>query len=495
MTGASIPRRFLDAAARVPGRPFVVAAYSPSLERYTYADTARRAWRFAAHLKAAGVAPGDRVILNCPNSIDYVCAYFGSWFAGATVVPLDHRSKPPHVTHVFADSGARLLVVPARNRQLDASIPQLALPDVDWDAAADGGDVGTLPDNPLALIIYTSGTTGTPKGVCLSHATLDHTRGAIASWAKVQDDDRELTTLSLTHLFGLAHIHVYGALGATVYIEDGLRDVPRLLDLIERERITSFPGTPTGFRVILDHFAEAFRTKAGGLRYIVVNTAPMPVAATQQLLALLPDTRLYMYYGLTEASRSTYIDYRAHPGKLATVGRPTPGGEICIGDPRQPLVGEPGEILVRGPHVTTGYWRLDSASCFVDGWFRTGDLGVVDQDGFLTWQGRVREQINVNGLKLVPAEVEAVLRQDPRVRDCAVVGVPDPLTGEAVAAFVVTTPGTSRDGLELQLRKQCNRQLELYKVPKRVLFVDEIPKTDSGKIKRFVLRDRLELAK
>jgi long-chain acyl-CoA synthetase len=325
--------------------------------------------------------------------------------------------------------------------------------------------------------------------VCLSHDNLEHTRESITSWAKVRENDRELTTLSLTHLFGLAHLHVYGALGGTVYIEEGFRDVPRLLDLVDRLGITSFPATPGGLKIILDRFADLFALKASRLRYMIINTAPMPVAHTQRLLSLLPATEIFMYYGLTEASRSTYIAYRDHPGKLASVGRATPGAEICVGRPDARLVGEPGEILVRGPHVTSRYWSDGSRELFEDGWYRTGDLGIMDDDGFLTWVGRVREQINVNGLKLVPAEVEDVLRQDPRVLECAVVGVPDAAAGETVIAFVVAHRGA--DGsFEKDLRRLCNRHLEDHKVPRRVLFVDEIPKTDSGKVKRLLLRER-----
>ena len=137
----------------------------------------------------------------------------------------------------------------------------------------------------------------------------------------------------------------------------------------------------------------------------------------------------------------------------------------------------------------TRYWGQDSSDFFEDGWFRTGDLGVMDDDGFVTWLSRVREQINVNGLKLVPTEVEDILRQDPRVLDCAVVGVPDAATGESVAAFVIAEEGTTEAGFERTLRKLCNEHLDEYKVPRRVLFVKEIPKTDSGKVKRHVLRE------
>jgi long-chain acyl-CoA synthetase len=209
------------------------------------------------------------------------------------------------------------------------------------------------------------------------------------------------------------------------------------------------------------------------------------------LLAALPDTDIFMYYGLTEASRSTYIEYRKHTDKLETVGAATPGTEVCIGQPAQPLIGEPGEVLVRGRHVTAGYWGQDTSAYFDQGWFRTGDLGVMDSAGFVTWLGRVRDQINVNGLKLVPSEVEDILRLDSRVLDCAVVGVPESASGESVIAFVVVAEGAAEPALERILRKLCNEHLEDHKVPRRVHFVAEIPKTDSGKVRRHVLRDSL----
>ena len=487
---SNIAERFVDAATRFPDRTFLVAAYDPLLEEMSYGEALRRARVFAEHLGMAGVAVGDRIVLHCPNSLDYVCAYFGILLAGGTVIPLDPRSRPSHVSHVFADCGARCIVLPVVKPELDPNVRQIALADCDWTASPRSGRV-EAPRNPLALIIYTSGTTGVPRGVCLSHDNLEHTRASFVSWARVKDRDRELTTLPLTHLFALSHLHVHSSLGATMYLEEGFRDIPRLLDNIARFDITCFPATPGSLKIIVERFSDAFALKARRLRYMIINTSPMPVALTQRLLALVPTTDIFMYYGLTEASRSAYVAYRDHPDKLETVGRATPGAAICIGHPRRPAIGEPGEILVKGPQVTAGYWGQDSSEFFEEGWFRTGDLGVMDGDGFVTWLGRVREQINVNGLKLVPTEVEDVLRRDPRVLDCAVVGVPDAASGESVAAFVIAEEGAADARFERHLRKLCNEHLEDHKVPRRVLFVGEIPKTDTGKVKRHVLRDSL----
>lgn len=486
----NIAQRFIDSAARYPDRTFVATASGRSTpDALSYGEAMRKASVLAAQLRTRGVVVGDRVLLLCPNSLDFVCAYFAIWMAGGTIIPLDPRSRPDHVNRIVDDCSAKCVVVPATVHALEATAQQVVLADVDWSSPAEMTGVDPT-GNSLALIIYTSGTTGTPRGVCLSHENLEHSRASITSWAKVSDLDRELLTLPLTHLFGLAHLHVYCALGATVYLEDGFRDIPRLLDMIERFGITSFPCTPGGLKIILDRFGDLFALKARRLRYVVINTSPMPVALTRKLLSTLPDTEIFMYYGLTEASRSTYIPYRNHLDKLETVGKATPGSEVCIGQAGLPVIGVPGEILVRGSHVTSGYWRQPSGEFFDDGWFRTGDLGIIDEQGFLTWIGRLREQINVNGLKLVPAEVEEVLRSDSRVADCAVVGVPDAATGESVVAYVVLEESAAQVRSERELRRLCSLHLDDHKVPRRILFIEELPKTVSGKVKRHLLLER-----
>jgi long-chain acyl-CoA synthetase len=244
-----------------------------------------------------------------------------------------------------------------------------------------------LESNPLALIMYTSGSTGIPKGVMLTHDNLGHTINSIIQWANIDENDRELTTLSLTHLFGLAHVHIYWTLGGTVFIEEKLADIPNLLKKVEEREITSFPGTPGGFKLILDQFPEQFKEHCRNLKYIIVNSAPMDEAYIKKILDLLPNTRFYMYYGLTEASRSTRICYNDHTDKLKSVGTATPGSEVIVGSSDNRLVNEIGEILIRGPHVTSGYWGMDSEEFYDKGWFKTGDLGIMDPDGFITPSG------------------------------------------------------------------------------------------------------------
>ncbi len=483
----NITSNFVATAERLPDKTFLVGTDDV---RFTYASMLSRARRFATVLQSKGIKPGDRVILTFQNSVNYLTAYIGALMYNCTVLVVDFRSRPQHLEYVRANTEASLWVAPKERPDYNGIPNQLIFPS-DLESIPEAPMAELCGDkNPLALIMYTSGATGVPKGVCLSHDNLAHTMKSITSWAHIEESDRELTTLSLTHLFGLAHNHIYWTLGGTIYLEEKLQDVPRLLEKITREEITSFPGTPGGFKMIIDQFAEAFARHARRLKYIIVNSAPMAEEYIEKMLELLPDTRFYMYYGLTEASRSSYICYNDHRDKLRTVGRPTPGSEVCVGKPTAPLVDEVGEILIRGPHLTKGYWGMDSSPYFLDGWFRTGDLGVMDRDGFLTWEGRLKEQINIDGLKLTPMEVETILLEHPRVKDCAIVGAPDQYTGETVVAFVVAK-GEADKALEVELRKFCKNRLEIYKVPTRILFVDEIPRTDTGKTKRMSLRERL----
>lgn len=482
-----ILRAFLEHARGTPDRPCIVDAGEVV---HSYGEILSRARRFASMLQAHGVTPGDRVLLTFPNSVEYLCAYFGTLLYGVTAVLVDFRARPDHVDFVRRNCAAAAWVGP-RERAAYSAIPDGLLYPEDLDRYPLLPEDRLLAsDNTLALIMYTSGATGVPKGVQLTHANLDHTRRSIISWAGVQPGERELMTLSLTHLFGLQRCNVQWSLGGTVYLESGLTDIPRVLDRISRHGIVSFPGTPSGIRLLRTHFEELFRRHARMLRYSVINSAPLEVEHSRWFMDLLPGTRLFMYYGLTEASRSTSICYNDAPEKSASVGLPTPGTRIRIGTSRKGLVGEPGEILIRGPNVTPGYWNTDSSPFFDRGWFRTGDLGRIDEDGYVYWVGRLREQINVDGLKVNPLEVEMLLARHPRVRDCAVIGTPDPLKGEVVTAFVV--PDQQGDGtLEIELRRFCRGQLEAYKIPARVQFIDGIPRTDSGKTKRFLLKDWL----
>jgi len=483
----NIAGAFHATASRLPDQPFLVDRDDRTL---TYADVRTRVQRFRRILSDRGVKAGDRIVISFPNCADYICAYLGALSHGCIATLVDSNTTPAHLAFVMKDTGASLWVgYPSRPGagevpgHLELSTLERPLP------ASEMDEVETAPTGD-ALIMYTSGTTGKPKGVRLSHANLLHTREAITGWAEVQEDNRELTTLSLTHLFGLAHVHIAWTLGGSVIIDEGLSDVPGVLRRMRSHQATSFPATPAGIKLLLDAYGSEFASAASSLRYIIINSAPIPTTDVERLMELLPHVRCYMYYGLTEASRSTWLHYNRHTDKLHTVGRPSPGCELRIATPddgSDTTEDSLGEIQLRGPHVTPGYWGGHDDGEFVDGWFRTGDLGTLDSDGFVTWKGRLKEQINVDGLKVSPREVEAVLLQHPAVSDCAVTGEDDAIYGQVVVAHVVPA-GTMEDDFAITLRRFCLTHLEKYKVPRHVRVISEVPRTDSGKVKRLLLK-------
>jgi long-chain acyl-CoA synthetase len=459
----SVAAAFLATARGQPDHPFIVDRDDTV---HTYGAVHAAAHHVAAHLHAAGLQPGDRVLLTAPNSADFVAKYLGILLTGAVAVLADHTTPPDRLEHIRSHSGAALTLT---------TEPLPASP----------GFAGPAPDTSAALIIYTSGTTGSPKGVVLTHANLCHTVDAIRHWAKVASGERELLTLPLTHLFGLAHLHLHWTLGGTVVLDEGLRDIPRFLRRMSAHAITCLAGTPDGFRLLLDGHAERLRAAATTLRYVVINSAPLPAADATRLTGLLPHVRCYTYYGLTEASRSTWLNLNENPERAGTAGRPAPGCELVVGHPGAPRVGEEGEIFIRGPHVTPGYWPLSSGP-FAGGWLPTGDLGILDAGGFLTWTGRIAQQINVAGLKVSPATVESVLHRHPAVTDCAVTGMPSPTTGEQVIAFVTTGLPPS-PALAITIRRFCAAHLQPHETPRRVEFVPHIPRTPSGKVRTHAL--------
>jgi long-chain acyl-CoA synthetase len=300
-------------------------------------------------------------------------------------------------------------------------------------------------------------------------------------------DDREVVILPLSHNFGLGHVYCNLMSGGAVYLEAGLARVGRVLKAVRDFGATGFPGTPMGFGLLIDRYGPVLAERAKNLRFIVINSAPMPPKRTEQLQALLPNTDLMVYYGLTEASRSTFVSLsQLGPDLYRTVGKPMPGLDIrLVGPDEGPVEGE-GEVLIRGPSVTSGYWgqTAETEQAFRSGWFRTGDLGRFDDEGRLFITGRLKDIINVGGLKVSPREVENVLRQRDDVEDVGVVGLDGirGLSGETVVAAVVMKSDCPFD--TEACRAVCAEQLEHFKVPALFLEVGAIPRSETGKLKR-----------
>lgn len=522
-------RRAAAGGDHQPGHAAVVDVTAG--ETLTWAELDAAADAEAARLIGEGLEPGDRVVLVMPNGAGFCVALTGALRAGAIVVPVGQRSVAREVGQVVDDAAPRLVVTDGGSTAIGEvagarEIPVLAGPAIrpgqpPAERYARGGG------EEIALLIYTSGTTGSPRGVQLSHRALLANRAQAAALrsAPVTPTDRVLLALPLFHSFGLAAgwLQVCWA-GATVILTERFDPEATPAILVEQQ-VSALAGVPSMYRALLDLPPEQLRTALAGVRSCTSGGAPLPpswFAAFREATG----HQLLEGYGLSEAGPVVTSNEpgRCRPG---SVGRPLPGIELRLVDHEgrplagpQPEAGEPaaaagngsgegagladisdpaddfsdtaedtGLVQLRGPNLFSGYWPDGRDGPGPDGWFTTSDVGYLDADGALHLVDRLSDLIIVNGFNVYPREVEQVVAELDWVSACAVIGVPDDRTGAAVKAVVVALPGAAPDEEQAAeaIRAHCAARLARFKRPTRITFVDELPRTPTGKIARRVL--------
>ena len=460
--------------------------------RYTSAELDATVDRAARALLECGLAAGDRVVLQLGNSADFVVLYLAAGRAGLVAVPISPAYTGPEVSYVVADSGARLLVTSSA-AGLDTSRARvLTTSDVPGfiasaSASASGAALPAVSPDALAVLLYTSGTSGRPKGAMLSSAALVANLEQIAALdpPAVTSADTFLVPVPLCHVFGL-NAGLGNALrsGATLVLSDRF-DAGETLATMAREGVTAVAGVPGMFAAWAAHpdFARGFAS----VRLAWSGAAPLPgeLVATYRAAGI----SLYEGYGLTETAPVITFNFSPNGPKPGSVGRPLPGIELqlrdAVGAVARPA--DPGELFVRGPNLFHGYWPDGVDGPSEDGWFATGDIGYLDDDGALHLVGRSTDLVIVNGFNVYPAEVEAVLRAQEGVEEVAVVGVDDASTGEAVIAYVVAAAGTVLRPDELIAA--ASRSLARFKLPRQIEIVTELPHTVTGKVMKWRLRE------
>ncbi|MFJ9693237.1 long-chain fatty acid--CoA ligase [Kitasatospora sp. NPDC101183] len=478
-----------DTAARRPHRPALIQGDTA----VTYEQLWGRARRFAGVLRRHGVGPGDRVVLLLPNSPRFPAAYFGALALGAVVVPVNARSRAAEVEFVLRDCGARALV--CEDAGLDQGAPAAAAAGVELLTVGDRSDAAPVetytPAAPheLAAILYTSGTTGRPKGAMLTHGNLvTNIEVTAVSPFAVREDDVLYGCLPLSHTFG--QVCVMGtcfAAGATLVLAPGFEAGTALREM-ERHGCTVLMGVPTMYHALLG--AVAAGAPAHRLRRAYSGGSALAVPVLEQVRRVF-GCEVYEGYGLTETSPCVAYNQPGAVPRPGTVGLPVAGVEVAVaradleGGVELLPPGEVGEVVVRGHNVMAGYLGLPEATAevLVDGWFRSGDLGRLGPDGYLTLVDRKKDVIIQGGFNVYPREVEEVLLRHPDVEQIAVVGVPDEVRGEQVCAVVVRR-ACSRTDAELAEEIDALARLELtgYKRPRRVEFVERLPLGPSGKV-------------
>jgi len=493
-----------ESARRTPDKTAVILGDV----RLSYAQLDELSDRLAASLTAAGLAPGDRVGLQLPNIPPFVISYFGILKAGGVVVPMNVLLKAPEIAFQLENSGARTLITyggfadeaakaaeAAKVTQLyvvgEAPAPVNGIP---FETLVDGDSPGPQlaargPADP-AVIIYTSGTTGTPKGAVLSHIGLYMNADIPGRLFDYSPDDVTLVALPLFHVFALSSI-----MNACVLMGGTMTLVPRfdpiaVLQIMDRDRVTVFMGVPTMYIALLQAI-DAAKVDLTSLRAAVSGGAAIPAEVidafeTRFGVAILEG------YGLSESSSTATFNISVSERKVYSVGKPIWGTSLQIwDDDSRPLPRGPehvGEVVLRGMNIMIGYHDNPEATAkaFAGGWFHTGDVGYVDEDGFLFIVDRIKDLIIRGGYNVYPREVEEVLYAHPAVAEAAVIGVPDPKWGEEVAAVVAVKPGHTVT--EAELIEFVKERAAAYKYPRTIEFRDTLPKNATGKILKKELR-------
>jgi long-chain acyl-CoA synthetase len=459
----------------------------------TFRDLDDASARIAGLLSSRGVAPHDRVAIMLPNVPAFAVVYYGVLRAGGVVVPMNPLLKAREVAYYLDDSGARLIFAwqaAAAEAGKGAESAHADLIEVEPAAFAalvasvePVRDVADRADDDTAVILYTSGTTGQPKGAELTHANLTNNVGVVrADLLQLTPDDVVFGGLPLFHSFGqTCTLNSVVASGACLTLLPRF-DAGRALDILASHRATVFTGVPTMYAALLGHPDRAAHDLSA-LRVCVSGGAAMPVEVMRGFEQAFGCVVLEGY-GLSETSPVASFNHPGRERKPGTIGTPIRGVQMRLVDTdgNEVPAGQDGEIVIRGHNVMKSYWRRPeaTAAAIPDGWLRTGDIGRVDEDGYFSIVDRKKDLIIRGGYNVYPREIEEVLYEHPAVAEAAVIGVPHPELGEEVAAAVAVKPGATVTPDEL--RAHVKGQVAAYKYPRRVWFVDALPKGPTGKI-------------
>ncbi len=499
----NISNNLETAAFYFPGHP----ALSEAGREITYSEFNDRANRIATGLIALGVRPGDPIGLLAPNSADWLVFYFGVLKAGAVAVTFSNLLAPDEMALLINHSKPRFLFTSAeklnhlKNLRGKAGLEKVICPDGDLELRQlikmGTGSFKALDRNrtETAAVLYTGGTTGTPKGVMLTHENINVSAHNVAFSEHSTETDRALCFLPFNHVFGQMHI-----MNATVLSCGCLEILPafnldQVLETIPSRGVTKLFAVPTVYARLLT--LEGLKEKLGRVRYCFSAAASMAAEIVRQWKERTGLT-IYEGYGLTEsASAVTYNHYYRHV--IGSIGTTVPGVEVEIRDKNgnQARQGQEGEICIRGHNIMKGY--LDnpeetSSAFWEDGWFRSGDVGFLDEDGYLFIVDRIKDMIITGGENVYPREVEEVLYTRQEIEECTVVGLPDKEWGERVAAFI--TPKSGQKVVPEELKAFLKTRLSPFKVPKEYIVASELPKSPAGKIlKRELKKNYLERSK
>ncbi len=512
----TIPHVLREAARRF-GRK--VAIEEESGARLTYAQLLGAVESAAAAFLAHGLRKGDRICVWAPNCTEWILAAAGAQLAGGVLVPVNTRFKGPEAAYILNRSGAKFLFSVGNflgadyfkmlaDQDLPRGLKRISLdgagPDaVSWEEFVKSGAeisrsrleqaLGNLNADDLSDILFTSGTTGRPKGAMCTHEQVINTFQTWVDSVGMREDDRYLIVNPFFHTFGYKAGWVACLLAGATILPHAVFDADSVMKRIQKSKVTVLPGPPTLYQSMLSS-ANRKNFDISSLRLAVTGAASVPVQLIERMRSDLGFETVITAYGLTETNGMVSICSGGDSAEriATTSGRAIPGIEArCVdADGNTVPPGEPGEILVRGYNVMKGYLDDPAATAEAidkDGWLRTGDIGVIDAEGYIRITDRAKDMFIVGGFNCYPAEIEELILSHPDVAQVAVIGVPDERMGEVAKAFVVRRQGSNLT--EEDFIAWCRKNMANYKVPRSAVFMDSLPITASGKVQRFALRE------
>jgi len=514
----AIPQRLLgeallNSARQHPSKTAVIVKGS----EYSYDELLKGASKIASYLIRSGLQKGDRALVYMHNSWHCILSIYGITLAGGVFLVINPQTKAEKLHYILNDSDAAFVLTEdilislvsealqsaktvreilaagnVRHGKASFPVPVTMMEQVLNEDSA--GSLHSVIPNDLAALIYTSGSTGFPKGVMMTHQSMVFTSWSLIEYLRLQESDRVLLILPLAFDYGLYQLLMTITLGATLIVEQSFTFPATIYRSIEQNQPTVFPGVPTVYAMMIAA-SKSNHLSFPCIRTVTNTAAALPYEFIAELKRIFPNALIFSMYGLTECKRVCYLEPELIGIKKNSVGKAIPGTEVFLltpeGLPAPP--GEPGILHIRGPHVMAGYWKNEALSnemlkpgkipgerilCSND-WF------TMDEEGFLYFQGRNDDIIKSRGEKVSPLEVEKVIHKVEGVREAAVFGVPDFVQGESVFAVVTThKPNTLT---EKEILKMCASHLELFMIPSRVAFIDEMPKSANGKIDKKAL--------
>ena len=466
-------------------------------ERVPYSRLLTCAGQVAARLTEQDLTPGDRVAILTDEPVHYIASYFGILQAGGIIVGLNTQTSERSLNTVLSDCGASQVLISGRCRTYGKYIRShpgvRALTDIETLLA--DSSYRLVPDNQfnrrteprdIAQIIYTSGTTGQPKGVMLSHANLVANTDSILEYMHLTDRDSVMAVLPFFYSYGSSVMLSHIAAGGKMVVNQSFLYPNVILQQMIEEQVTGLSGVPSTFAILL-HRSAARDFSFPHLRYLTQAGAAMSPKLAGQLAEVFPGVDIYIMYGQTEAApRLSYLPPEYLLKKPGSIGRAIPGVtlEVLREDGRAAGVGEVGEIVASGQNIMAGYWQRpgETKAVLRNGKLWTGDLAYADENGFLYIVSRKSDLIKCGSHRIAPKEIEEIIHESEAVHEVAVVGIEDEILGESIHAFVVLEPGHAAS--EKDIVRYCRKNLPAFKVPHKVIMLDELPKTSSGKIKK-----------